>query len=70
MSIVIEDKEKHPVRIFKCKNCDHRVRFGENECGSCYAKSPILNNRLLAFLFLIILIFLPFVIFTSFMIFI
>ncbi|PYG32429.1 hypothetical protein C8N36_103178 [Pelagimonas varians] len=69
MSHVFEEMEKNPVRIFACKNCSHRLRFGSNSCGACYAKATILNRRIIAFLLLIFLTIFPFLIFVTLTIF-
>ncbi len=32
------------MRIFKCKKCHHRLRYGQKVCSLCYAPSPAANR--------------------------
>ncbi|UMA63574.1 hypothetical protein LVO79_11030 [Roseivivax marinus] len=32
------------VRVFRCPDCDHRLRFGADECGACFCPTPALNR--------------------------
>ena len=31
------------VRLVKCSQCDHMVRFGRFTCGSCGARTSLIN---------------------------
>jgi len=32
-------------RIYRCHNCDHRMRLGARTCGKCWVSTP-LHNRM------------------------
>lgn len=32
------------MRVFRC-SCGHRMRFGANRCGWCWAGTPFYNRR-------------------------
>lgn len=33
-------------RIFRCRNCEHMVRFGSVRCGQCGAVTTLFNWRM------------------------
>ena len=32
-------------RLFRCNRCDHMLRLGSAECGSCCASTPFYNRK-------------------------
>ncbi len=35
---------KRAHRYFRCRYCNHRLRFGAHECGSCYQPTQMANR--------------------------
>ncbi len=31
-------------RYFKCRYCNHKLRFGAQQCGSCYQPTQMINR--------------------------
>ncbi|MCT4369436.1 hypothetical protein CLG85_003385 [Yangia mangrovi] len=31
-------------RYFKCRYCNHKLRFGAHQCGSCYQPTQMINR--------------------------
>ena len=48
------ERDRTP-RLFECKTCEHKIRFGTERCGSCQAQAPALHRKS----FWIILLLLP-----------
>jgi hypothetical protein len=32
------------LRVFTCRECGHRMRYGARRCGNCYAPTPGSNR--------------------------
>jgi predicted amidophosphoribosyltransferase len=37
------------MRLFTCRECGHRVRYGGETCGFCWKPTPILNRTWVLF---------------------
>jgi hypothetical protein len=48
------------VRIFHCRNCGHKMRYGAKNCGYSHVRAPIRNRSVVpftvVFVFLVVLL--------------
>lgn len=41
--------DQKAIRIFRCKRCGHKMRYGASRCGSCGGPTPHINRDWLPF---------------------
>jgi len=44
------------LRVFRCENCDHRLRYGAKECGRCRTPTAAYNQYWVVWLGIVVVI--------------
>ena len=45
------------VRIFTCRDCGHKMRFGRSVCGACYSEKSFYQKPFFVFMVLSLVVF-------------